>query len=85
MQPSSYEIRVSGLLPPELLADFAAMTASVQPVSTVVYGALPSQAHLQALMARLELFGARVLEVRCLRTSGEPEPQGGQPVPDPGL
>src|ERR1700755_1098851 len=63
--PSSYyEIRVSGVLPPEALLDFDPLTASVEPVETVVHGALQDQAALNGLLAGLEAFGVQVIEVR---------------------
>jgi hypothetical protein len=68
---SYYEIRVSGVLPPEALLDFDRLTASVEPVETVVHGSLPDQAALQGLLARLENLGIQVLEVRRLR-EGDP-------------
>jgi hypothetical protein len=62
--PSSYyEIRVAGTLPPEALLDFERLTASVEPVETVVHGPLRDQAALNGLLARLETFGVEVLEV----------------------
>jgi hypothetical protein len=65
--PSSYyEIRVAGTLPPEALLDFERLTASVEPVETVVHGPLRDQAALNGLLARLETFGVEVLEVRRL-------------------
>jgi hypothetical protein len=65
--PSSYyEIRVAGVLPPEALLDFERLTASVEPVETVVHGPLRDQAALHGLLARLETFGVQVLEVRRL-------------------
>jgi len=65
--PSSYyEIRVAGVLPPEALLDFDRLTASVEPVETVVHGQLRDQAALHGLLARLEAFGVEVLEVRRL-------------------
>jgi hypothetical protein len=65
--PSSYyEIRVTGVLPPEALLDFERLTASVEPVETVVHGPLQDQAALHGLLARLETFGVQVIEVRRL-------------------
>ena len=66
--PSSYyEIRVAGVLPPEALLDFDRLTASVEPVETVVHGPIQDQAALHGLLARLETFGVQVIEVRRLR------------------
>jgi hypothetical protein len=65
--PSSYyEIRVVGVLPAEALLDFGRLTASVEPVETVVHGPIPDQAALHGLLARLETFGVQVVEVRRL-------------------
>ena len=80
MAPPHYEIRVSGVLPPEALLDFEYLTASVEPVETVLYGELADIAALQGLLARLETFGARVLEVRRLRQTGDARP--GQQGPE---
>jgi hypothetical protein len=74
--PSSYyEIRVAGVLPPEALLDFERLTASVEPVETVVHGPLRDQAALHGLLARLETFGVQVLEVRRLY---ERDPSAGE-------
>jgi hypothetical protein len=69
---SYYEIRVAGVLPPEALLDFDRLTASVEPVETVVHGSLRDQAALQGFLARLETFGVQVLEVRRLRAGDPP-------------
>jgi hypothetical protein len=75
---SYYEIRVAGVLPPEALLDFDRLTASVEPVETVVHGPIQDQAALQGLLARLESCGIQVLEIRRLRAADAP-PDGGQP------
>jgi hypothetical protein len=64
MTSSYYEIRVVGILPPEALLDFEKLDATVEPVGTLVHGRLQDQAALQGLLARLELLGVQVLEVR---------------------
>ena len=79
MAPPHYEIRVSGVLPPEALLDFEYLSASVEPVETVLYGELADLAALQGLLARLEAFGVNVLEVRRLRQTANaqsPHEQG---------
>jgi hypothetical protein len=58
-----YEIRVSGVLPPEALLDFEYLTASVEPVKTVLYGELADCAALHGLLASLEIFGVDVIDV----------------------
>jgi hypothetical protein len=71
--PSSYyEIRVAGVLPPEVLLDFEKLTASVEPVETVVHGPLRDQSALRGLLDRLETFGVEVLEVRRLHGTARP-------------
>ena len=72
--PSYYEIRVAGVLPPEALLDFDRLTASVEPVETVVHGPIQDQAALHGLLARLETYGVQVIEVRRLR---EKDPSAG--------
>ena len=73
MVPSLYyEIRVSGVLPPEALLDFDRLNASVEPVETVLHGPLADQAALYGLLARLETFGVQVLEVRRVHDQDPP-------------
>ena len=74
MPSSYYEIRVSGVLPPEALLDFDRLTASVEPVETVLHGPIRDQAALNGLLARLEAFGVQVLEIR--RLHGQQDPSG---------
>ena len=72
MSSSYYEIRVAGVLPPEALLDFERLTASVEPVKTVVHGPLRDQAALGGLLARFELFGVQILEVRRVHGADPP-------------
>jgi len=72
---SYYEIRVAGVLPPEVLLDFDRLTASVEPVETVVHGSLLDQSAFHDFLARLETFGVQVLEVRRLRAGDPPAEQ----------
>ena len=77
MPSSYYEIRVVGVIPPEALLDFERLTASIEPVETVLHGPLRDQAALHGLLARLETFGVEVMEVR--RLHHDPPATGGQP------
>lgn len=72
MPSSYYEIRVAGVLPPEALLDFERLSATVEPVETVVHGPLQDQAALHGLLARLETFGIQVIEVRRLQERDSP-------------
>ena len=58
-----YEIRIAGTLPPEALIDFERLTATVEPVATVVHGPLRDQAALNGLLARLESLGVQIHEI----------------------
>jgi hypothetical protein len=71
MASAYYEIRVAGTLPSEILLDFERLTADVAPVETILRGPLPDQAALAVLLARLEEFGADVIEIRRLM-DGDP-------------
>ena len=59
-------MRVIGVLPPEALLDFERLTASVEPVESVVHGPIQDQAALQGLLMRLETLGIEVVEIRRL-------------------
>ena len=74
MPPSYYEIRVTGILPPEALLDFERLKASVEPVETVLHGPLRDQATLHGLLVRLHAFGVQVLDVRRLHDPAPPDP-----------
>ena len=84
MQPSYYEIRVVGVLPPEALLDFERLSASVEPVETILHGPLRDQAALHGLLARLQTFGVQVVEVRRLHDPAphDPDPHAGTNEPD---
>lgn len=78
MPSSYYEIRVIGILPPEALLDFERLSASVEPVQTVLHGPLRDQTALHRLLARLQAFGAQVVEVHRLHDPVPPDPPAGQ-------
>ena len=62
-----YEIRVTGLLPPGVLLDFEELSASPQEAQTVLHGSLEDQRELRKLLDRLQMFGARLLEIHRFR------------------
>jgi len=74
---SEYEIRVTGILPPEALLDFDGLSADIEPVETLLEGPLQDQATLQDLLARLGALGMQVLEVRRLHEWAAPKPESG--------
>jgi hypothetical protein len=61
-----YEIRVTGVLPPEALLDFENLTSYVAPVETLLCGEIADLAALQGLLSRLETFGVHVTEFHRL-------------------
>ena len=77
--PSYYEIRVAGVIPPEALLDFDRLSASVEPVETLVHGPIRDQAALHGLLARLEAAGVQVIEVRRLRDRDPSADDPGRP------
>ena len=79
MTSSYYEIRVAGVLPPEALVDFDRLTASVEPVETLMHGPIQDQAALHGLLARLEAFGVQVIEVRRLHQKDPSAGDKGRP------
>jgi hypothetical protein len=72
-----YEIRVTGTVPAEVLLDFERLSATVEPVETVLHGPIKDQEALHGLLARLEMFGVEVVEVRRLRGGAS---SGGAPA-----
>src|SRR5580704_15264718 len=76
---SYYEIRVAGVLPPEALVDFDRLSASVEPVETLLHGPIQDQAALHGLLARLEAFGVQVIEVRRLHKDDPSAGDKGRP------
>jgi hypothetical protein len=78
--PSSYyEIRLVGILPPQALLDFDRLSASVEPVETLVHGPIQDQAALRGLLARLAAFGVQVIEVRRLHGKNPSANDQGRP------
>jgi hypothetical protein len=49
-----YEIRIKGRLSDSLLAAFEGLTATVEPVETVLYGPVPDQSSLHSLLDRIQ-------------------------------
>jgi len=79
MAEANYEIHVSGTLPLDLLAQLSGLDVVVEPAETVLYGALPDQSSLFALIARIHNLGIQVTEIRRLA-----DPDGDEsPMPGP--
>lgn len=71
MPETTYEVRVSGLVPADALEDFGDVNVTTTSVCTVLSGSLTDQAALLGLLARLSALGLDVMEVR--RVLGAPD------------
>jgi hypothetical protein len=69
MAEATYQIRVSGTLPAELLTELGSLDVIVEPAETVLYGSLPDQSVLFGLITRIHGLGLRLIEVRRLVVS----------------
>jgi hypothetical protein len=77
----SYEIRIKGRLSDSLLAAFEGLTATVEPVETVLHGPVEDQSSLHSLLDRIQSLGLELVEIRRLPTS--PDEAAGEPEPPP--
>lgn len=78
MPEASYQVRVSGEIPAELLAELRDLTVSVEPPETVLHGSLPDQSAVVGLISRIHGLGLRLIEVRRLPHEEGP---GSRPAP----
>jgi hypothetical protein len=65
----SYEIRIKGRLSDSLLAAFEGLTATVEPVETVLHGPVEDQSSLHGLLGRIQSLGLELVEIRQLPAS----------------
>src|SRR5512132_2365474 len=66
-----YEIRIKGRLSDALLAAFEGLTATMEPVQTVLYGPVPDQSSLHGLLDRIQSLGLELVEIRRLPTAAD--------------
>ncbi|MFI1996391.1 hypothetical protein [Actinoplanes sp. NPDC020271] len=66
MPDPTYQVRVSGVIPDELLDELRDLTVSVEPPETVLHGNLPDQSAVVGLISRIHGLGLRLIEVRRL-------------------
>jgi hypothetical protein len=69
-----YEIRIKGRLSDSLLTAFEGLTATVQPVETVLHGPVQDQASLHGLVDRIQSLGLELVEIRRLPASADEVP-----------
>jgi hypothetical protein len=73
----SYEIRIKGRLSDSLLAAFEGLSATVEPVETVLHGPVQDQSSLHGLLDRIQALGLELVEIRRLPPSSD------EPLPEP--
>ena len=64
MTSVEFEIRVAGVVPPEILAELPDLVMSTQPVGTVLTGSAVDQAAFHGVINRMRGHGLQLLEVR---------------------
>lgn len=74
MPEPTYEVRVSGIIPAELLSELHELTITVEPPETVMHGPLPDQSAVVGLISRIHGLGLRLVEVRRLAAEEVPDP-----------
>jgi hypothetical protein len=80
MMTTTYQVRIAGTVPPELLPELQNLTISVEPPETVLYGSLPDQSALFGLISRMHGMGLRLIEIRRLSgTEGSRHPDAQEP------
>ena len=72
MPDATYQVRVAGVIPDELLAELHDLTVSVEPPETVLHGSLPDQSAVVGLISRIHGLGLRLIEVRRLPADDTP-------------
>jgi hypothetical protein len=63
---ADYEIRIKGRVGDSVLLLFEGLTATTEPVETVLYGPIPDQEELHSLLSKLQSLGLEVTEFRRL-------------------
>jgi hypothetical protein len=69
-----YEIRIKGRLSDSLLAAFEGLTATVEPVETVLHGPIQDQSSLHGLLDRIQSLGLELVEIRQLPALADEAP-----------
>ena len=57
-----------------MVAAFQGLTATVQPVETVLHGPVQDQSSLHGLLDRIQSLGLELVEIRQLPAAAEPPP-----------
>jgi hypothetical protein len=83
MPPTTYEVRIAGLLSEDALAAIGEVHVATTGVSTVLSGELPDQAALLGLLTWLRNLGLDVVEVRRVLGAEEAAAEEMSPSADP--
>ena len=83
MAPTAYEIRVSGALTDDAVAEFGDVHVVTTDVTTVLSGEVVDQAALLGLLARLRALGLNVVEVRRMLRPPDAEVEPTEARDDP--
>ena len=75
----TYEIRIKGHLSESMVAAFEGLSATVEPVETVLHGPVLDQSSLHGLLDRIQSLGLELVEIRRLPTSSEEMPAEPEP------
>jgi hypothetical protein len=75
----SYEIRIKGRLSDSLLGAFEGLTATVEPVETVLHGPVEDQSSLHGLLDRIQSLGLELVEIRRLPDPADELPSDLEP------
>ena len=67
----SYEIRIKGRLSDSLLGAFEGLSATVEPVETVLHGPVDDQSSLHGLLDRIQSLGLELVEIRQLPAAAD--------------
>ena len=78
---ANYEIRIKGRVGDSILLTFEGLTATTEPVETVLYGPVPDQESLHKLLAKLQSLGLEVIEFRRLPGEDADAEPGQRPPP----
>ena len=69
-----YEIRVRGRLSASLVSSFEGLSATVEPVETILSGPVEDQAALYGVLSRVQALGLELVEVRKVAPGIAPRP-----------
>jgi hypothetical protein len=77
----SYEIRIKGRLSDSVLAAFEGLSATVEPVETVLHGPIQDQSSLHGLLDRIQSLGLELVEIRRYPAGSDEPARETEPPP----